>query len=386
VRGAEIAVGQLNIGDPQFDMTALHPLKERRDMNKLIFALPVAFCASVVGCNSKPATPAPAPEPTVVQSTAPRIYVTNEVSGDMTVIDSGTAQVIATVPLGKRPRGIHASPDHKTIYVALSGSPIGGPGVDESTLPPADHSADGIGVFDVQQNKLIKILTGGNDPENFDISKDGTQIYISNEDDSAVSILDIASGKIVKTLKMGAQPEGVQVTPDGKLVYITSEEDGNISVLDPAAGKILVTFPVGHRPRNVAFMPDGKKAYVNAENDGNVDVIDTVKHKKVASINLGKPGMIKPMDVIISPDATKLYVSTGRGKQVFTVDTATNKVLSSVEVGARPWGIALSLDAKTLYSANGPSNDVSFVDLATNTVTHKVKAGTGPWGLVVLPR
>ena len=240
--------------------------------------------------------------PTVAEDTSPfRIYVTNEVSGDLTVIGSNGYKVLATIPLGKRPRGIHASPDHKTIYVALSGSPIGGPDVDESTLPPADHSADGIGVVDVQQLKLVKVLRSGNDPENFDISKDGSQIYISNEDDSAVSILDVASGTIVKSLKMGAQPEGVQVTPDGKLVYVTSEEDGSISVLDPAAGKILTTFKVGHRPRNVVFMPDGKRAYVNAENDGHVDVVDTVKHKLLAPIQLGKPGIIKPMDVILSP-------------------------------------------------------------------------------------
>src|ERR1700719_3684262 len=94
-----------------------------------------------------------------------RIYVTNEISGDLTVIDSTTMEVTANVPLGKRPRGIHASPDGKTIYVALSGSPPAPPGVDESTLPPPDRSADGIGVFDVATNKMVKILKGGPDPE-----------------------------------------------------------------------------------------------------------------------------------------------------------------------------------------------------------------------------
>src|SRR5450631_688747 len=53
-----------------------------------------------------------------------RIYVTNERSGDLSEIDASTFQVIATVPLGKRPRGIHASPDHRFLYIALSGSPI----------------------------------------------------------------------------------------------------------------------------------------------------------------------------------------------------------------------------------------------------------------------
>src|SRR5690606_17029909 len=34
------------------------------------------------------------------------VYVTNEMSGDMTVIDGETHEVLATVALGKRPRGI----------------------------------------------------------------------------------------------------------------------------------------------------------------------------------------------------------------------------------------------------------------------------------------
>src|ERR1700685_2387291 len=94
-----------------------------------------------------------------------RIYITNEISGDLSVIDSNTLEVVLTVPLGKRPRGIHPSPDGKEIYVALSGSPPAPPGVDESTLPPPDHSADGIGVFDVAQGKLMRILKAGSDPE-----------------------------------------------------------------------------------------------------------------------------------------------------------------------------------------------------------------------------
>ncbi len=84
----------------------------------LVPACVAAFC---IGCS----TPAPvekAEKKAAPESHAPRIYVSDEVGGTMTVIDSGTYDVIATVPLGKRPRGIHPSPDHKTIYVALSGS------------------------------------------------------------------------------------------------------------------------------------------------------------------------------------------------------------------------------------------------------------------------
>jgi PQQ-dependent catabolism-associated beta-propeller protein len=348
----------------------------------LAAVLSASLCLTLAACHSS--QPA-ASGPSAADSKAPRIYVTNEVSGDLSVIDSASRSVIATVPLGKRPRGIHASPDGKTIYVALSGTPIAGPDVDESTLPPADKSADGIGVFDVATNKLLRIIQGGSDPENFDVSKDGKYIYVSNEDVSGVSIIDIAAGKVLKTFQIGAQPEGVKVTPDGKLVFVTSEETSTLSVLDPAAGKIIATFKVGHRPRSVAFLSDGSKGYVNAENDGAVVFFDAKKFKVIKPIELGKPGQIKPMSVLLSPDASKLFVSTGRGQQIFTINTADNSVAGSVTVGRRPWGIALSPDAKTLYTANGPSNDVTAVDVATNTVTAKIKAGTGPWGILVLP-
>jgi YVTN family beta-propeller protein len=313
-----------------------------------------------------------------------RIYVTNENSGDLSVIDGSTLDVLATVPLGKRPRGIHASPDGKTIYVALSGSPIGGPGVDESKLPPPDKTADGIGVFDVQQNKLLRLIQSGSDPENFDLSRDGRHIFVSNEDDSKASMIDVASGKVTKAFAVGEEPEGVKIAPNRKFVYITSEDTGTISVIDIAAEKIIKTFKVGRRPRSVAFMPNSTRAYVNAENDGTVTVVDCTKHEAVETITLGERGVIKPMAVLLSRDASKLYVSTGRGHKVFVIDTATNRVSGSFEVGERPWGIALSPDGKTLYTANGPSNDISVVDLATQTVVRKVKVGRGPWGVLVL--
>jgi YVTN family beta-propeller protein len=95
------------------------------------------------------------------QGTAGRVYVTNERSGDLSVIDVSTQRVLTTIPLGKRPRGLRASPDHSLLYVALSGSPIAGPGVDEDTLPPADKKADGIGVVDLKSHRLLRVMPSG---------------------------------------------------------------------------------------------------------------------------------------------------------------------------------------------------------------------------------
>src|ERR1051326_8509407 len=77
-----------------------------------------------------------------------RVYVTNEASGELSVINASDNTVIVTMPIGKRPRGIQISPARQTAFIALSGSPFAGPGVDESTLPPPDKTSDGIGLVD----------------------------------------------------------------------------------------------------------------------------------------------------------------------------------------------------------------------------------------------
>ena len=164
------------------------------------------------------AVPPPPPPPY-------HVFVTNEYSGDLTVIAGGTNEVVATVPLGKRPRGIKVSPDRTQLFVALSGSPPAPPGIDESTLPPPDRSADGIGVVDIAAGEVVNVINAGTDPEQLALSTDGTRLYVANEDAGEASVVDIASGEILARLPVGGEPEGVRISPDGSVVYVTSEED-----------------------------------------------------------------------------------------------------------------------------------------------------------------
>ena len=343
-----------------------------------------ALCMFGVSCSREPAAPAseqPAQGAPAVPEGGDRLYVTNEISGDMTVIDVATRQVVSTIPLGKRPRGIRLSPDGSTLYVALSGSPLAPPGIDEKTLPPPDRKADGIGVFDLGQQKLLRVIPSGTDPEQLAISQDGKLLFIANEDAAQVSVVQATDGAVVTTIKVGAEPEGVDLRPDGKVVYVTSEENSEVFVIDAVEPKLITKFAVGPRPRSSGFLPDSTRAYVGSENGSSIAVIDAMTHRVMSTITL-TGDMVRPMGIVSSPDGKYVFVSAGRGKSVVIIDTATNMPVGSVEVGDRPWGLAVSPDGTTIFTANGPSQDVSFVDVATRTVTAKVKAGDGPWGVV----
>ena len=217
----------------------------------------------------------------------------------MTIIEGGTFKVLDTLPVGKRPRGIHASPDGKTVYVALSGSPIEGPPPldaqgnpilkknqkddDDDDDAKADKSADGIGIMDVAQRKLLKKISAGSDPEEFAVSSDGTRLYVSNEDTKTASAINLASGKVVSIVPVGGEPEGVGVTPDGKEFYVTCETGGEVFAIDTTHYKVVGHFTVPVRPRSVDFMPDSKIAFIPSETYGKLNVIDMPGHKVLSS-------------------------------------------------------------------------------------------------------
>jgi YVTN family beta-propeller protein len=326
-----------------------------------------------------------------------RLYVTNERSGDLTVIDGTNFQVTATIPVGKRPRGIHVSPDGKTLYVALSGTPIEPPPqLDEHGNPilkqhdddddsdlKSDKAADGIGLVDLAQNKFLRKISAGSDPEEFAVSANGKQLYVSNEDVGTASVLNIESGKVEHIVVLAREPEGAGTSPDGNTFYITCETGGDIFVVDAKGYKVLAHLTVNPRPRSVDFLRDGSRAFVPSESVGELNVVDSVNYKVLKTIKL--PEHTRPMKVRVAPDGKTVYVTGGRSGTVVALDTTTYEVTNIIKVGTRPWGIAISPDGKYIFTANGPSNDVSVVDLATAKEIMRIKTGESPWGIVLVP-
>lgn len=314
------------------------------------------------------------------------LYVSCEQSGEIVVIDPVKGLIEHRIAVGKRPRGIKLSQDGSRLYIAQSGSPQGGPNVDESKLPPADRSADGIGVVDVGNASYIGALPGGQDPETFDISPDGKKLYIANEESAELSVLDIDARKVVQRIPVGKQPEGVSVRPDGAVVYVTSEEDDNVSAIDTKTGKVSATIQTGKRPRAIAFVGGGPTLLgVITDEVGNaLTFFDTVTEQATLTLPImleGGPPQ-RPMGVVVTSDNKRAYVSTGRGGAVAVINVERHTVDHFIkDVGARPWGIALSADGKRLYTANGPSHDISIIELASGK-QRRVKVEGSPWGIV----
>ena len=341
-----------------------------RPLLKIAAALALAAVAAVAAAADIPAAPE-------------RVYVSDERGGNVVIVDPLSAAVIARIPVGKRPRGIQVSPDRARVYVALSGSPMGGPNVDESKLPPPDRRYDGIGVVGLKSQKLESTLQSGADPETFALSRDGRSLYVSNEDTGQLSEVDLIKGAVARTVAVWSEPEGVAVSADDRIVYVTCETSNSVYVVEAKGMKVLAQIPTQKRPRAILLLPGSHRGYVTNEFGGSLTVFSTDDYQVLRTISLGDPSVVRPMG-IVSPDGKYLYVTTGRYGAVLEVDAQNGRVTRTFpKVGQRPWGIALSHDGLKAYTANGPSGDISVVDLKSGNVDAQIAVGGSPWGIAV---
>ncbi len=319
---------------------------------------------------------------------AERAYVSNEDGDSISVLDTQREAVVATIDVGKRPRGLKVDAAGR-LFVAVSGLPKCPPTVpdEECAKLERDLDADGIAVVDTASRRIVKVLAAGSDPEQFALSADGARLFVSNEDAGRMSVVDVASGKVVASVAVGQEPEGVAVTPNGRWVLVASESNHAVAVIDTRTLQVVRSVEVGQRPRDIAFTADSSTAYVSGELDSSLWRF-AVERDEPAERVLQLRKDARPMAVIVDPKRDRLYLSTGRGGTVAVVDippTGEVKLVTEVRVGQRPWGMALSPDGRLLYTANGPSNDVSIVDTSTLRTIDTIAVGRSPWGVALGP-
>lgn len=313
---------------------------------------------------------------------AARAYVSNEDDGTVSVIDTEQLRSVATVSVGKRPRGMVLSGDGARLYIAVTGTPKCPPPLTDAQCAKLrrERHADGVAVLDTAALKLVRTLPSGSDPERVELARDGRTLFVTNKDAARVSVLDLRRGRVTGSFPVGREPEGVRLAPNGAWLLVTSETDNTVTIADAARHQVLHTVLVGTRPRDLAFAPDGSAAFVSGEGDATVYRLALPSGAPAARF-LQLPQELKPMGVVFDVPRGRLYVTTGHGGTVAVVSSA-GELQQQVQVGGRPWGIALTADGRQLVTANGPLGNATVLDAATLKVLGKVETGHGAWGVV----
>jgi len=120
------------------------------------------------------------------------------------VIDTQRLRAIATIAVGRRPRGLVLSHDGASLYVAVSGLPKclrrSPERSAQAAAGPEGRRRGGHRYRDAQADAHV---TGVSDPERVEISRDGHSLFVTDEDAARLSVLDAARGRVVATIPVG---------------------------------------------------------------------------------------------------------------------------------------------------------------------------------------
>ena len=305
-----------------------------------------------------------------VPAAAHWVYVSNEKDNTVSVIDTETDEVIETIEVGERPRGVTLSRDFTRLYICASDS-------------------DAVQVMDVATREILHELPSGEDPEQFALHPDDRHLYIANEDDAIATVVDTESRTVVAQIDVGVEPEGMAVSHDGRWAIVTSETSNMAHWIDTEAQEIVDNSLVDQRPRDAEFSADDSELWVSSEIGGTVSIFDVATRELKHKLEFAIPGVsrdrVQPVGMELTADGKLAFVALGPANHVAVVERGTLEVVDYVLVGRRVWHLALTPGEDKLYTTNGVSGDVTVIDVASRRPEKTVKVGRYPWGAAILP-
>ncbi|MFF7234647.1 Ig-like domain repeat protein, partial [Streptomyces sioyaensis] len=269
-----------------------------------------------------------------------RVYVANGTDTTVSVIDTSSNTVVATVTTGTpfgvaainsrffvsgrpsvvnyanltppntytfvggvtqagfNPSGLAISPTDSTVFASAWGLPGATHGVKfQSTANTAGiHGSDGAmnvsGMVDVAYEPT------------------GAKVYVTNNVSNSVYVVDAATGTTLSIIGGFNNPQAVAVTPvpvgGERYAYVANSGSNNVRIIRVSDNTFFDTVAVGSAPTGVAFSPSGEFAYVTNSGSNTVSIIPTANiHATLTTIPVG----LSPKSVVVTPDGKQAYVA-----------------------------------------------------------------------------
>jgi DNA-binding beta-propeller fold protein YncE len=275
------------------------------------------------------------------------LYVTNQGSASITVIDQTKLSVDTVIDLTKLGFTPNAKPHHAVVerdgsfwYVTL---------IADGKVLKFDRTNHLVGQVSMETPGLLALdpvhdslyvgrsMTAVNPPKSLGVIKRSTFTMVEEQE---IQI---------------PRPHALVTTRDGKWVHTASLAENRIASLEIATGRVTLTTLPGTATRSMVqftVSPDGKRLIVGGEISNTVMIFDLTKtppFTPMAEFSVGG----KPWDPVFSADGKLAYFSLFADSAVAEVDLASGKIARRFTGDlAQPYDMILRADGKYLFVVN----------------------------------
>ncbi|CNY74631.1 PE domain-containing protein [Mycobacterium tuberculosis] len=146
-----------------------------------------------------------------------------------------------------------------------------------------NQGSNTVSVIDPVTNTVTGSITDGNGPSGVAVSPVTGLVFVTNFDSNTVSVIDPNTNTVTGSIPVGTGAYGVAVNPGGN-IYVTNQFSNTVSVIDPATNTVTGSpIPVGLDPTGVAVNPVTGVVYVTNSLDDTVSVITGEPARSVCS-------------------------------------------------------------------------------------------------------
>jgi len=309
--------------------------------------------------------------------TIPHVYVTDQPSGTLSVIDTSSDAVQKIMGFTK-PTVVKVTPDGTLAYVGSGDNTVRIVNTITNTVlptiininqpialaitPNAKYvyvvSANNIlSVIRTSDNTIYAQLSGFNNPGDLKITPNGALVYVTNSGNGTISVINTVNNQLVNTLIGFGTPEGITFTPDGAYAYITDTSHNAVYVINTTNNTITDTLLGFDQPAYVAVTPDNTTAYVSSTGNNTISIIHTYDNAIVGSIPIPSP-----KSLAVTQDGLYLYIGSNLGT-VFKVRIFDNRILVAIPTFKNPSNITMTTNNSPANSVNGCQVTVSQINI-----------------------
>lgn len=287
------------------------------------------------------------PQGIVVNPANQLIYVANQLSGSVTVMD-GNNQVVKVIQLQPSFPGF-ASPVALTVNSKSSNSKYG-------YVYVACSVANVIAVIDLSLNVATYIPVGTR-PVALAYNPVNNLVYVANLVSDNLSVIDAETfAEAIPALPTGQDPVGVGINPVNGDIYVANSLANSITVYD-SSNAFVITIPIlGQYPTSITYNPANNTMYAIATNSNTIYRIEPATHTIVGSIVTGN----KPYNSFFDSYNSFLYVQN-RADNTFTVIRPDNSKIDGLSFGEQNIGGAFSPFNNTIYVSDTSNNTINAI-------------------------
>jgi YVTN family beta-propeller protein len=342
----------------------------------VLLCMPVLFPSAYAG-----QAPGAANVPDIPISSRDRVYLSDQTSNTVSVVDPFSEKLLGVIRLGDPTPGnlsalykgqllVHGmgfSPDHRTLLVVSIGS-------------------NSVAFIDTASNRVKHISYVGRSPHEAMFTPDGKEVWVTVRGEDYIQVLD---GKTYQPVRRITVPNGPGMTifsPDGKYGYVVSSFTPEMVVIDTKTHKIIgrVKQASPFSP-DVAATPDGKQVWFTLKDIGKTQIINAKPpFNTIALLDTGS--LTNHVNIVRNAIGQFAYVTVGGLNEVKVFTTADQpEQVATIPVGEFPHGLWPSGDGARIYVGLENGNGVAAIDTASNRVISVIRTGQSPQGMVYIP-